>query len=320
MPEDLTLDNITQVEDCFDWYNMKIRENWSPVDTNKYLTDELTDAAVDFISKSVHSQNDEERENFMLFLSYNAPHGPYQATSEYLARFKHIADDKRRTYAAMVSAMDDGVGRVLQSIKDANLEKDTLVVFLSDNGGKAGGPADNFPFRGSKGSLWEGGLHVPFAMKWPDMLPSNMTYTHPVISLDIMATVLALNSIEPNLPLDGVNLVPYLTGEKDGKPHEYLFWGKGDFPDEGAVLHNGLKAMFLNGGHRQNSLPQKWESHAMLYNLTRNKREARNLQAKLNETFQALKDAWRTQWRIEMKGSAFPSNLDETCDPRQADR
>lgn len=306
LPEDLTLDNFTQVSGCFDWYKMKIRENWLPVNTKKYLTDELTDAAVDFITQ--HAQG-RPSQNFMLFLSYNAPHAPYQAPAQYEKRFSHIANKKRKTYAAMVSAMDDGIGKVLQSLRDTNLEDDTLVVFLSDNGGKK--PADNSPFRGTKGSLWEGGLHVPFAMKWPAGLPSNLVYTNPVISLDIMATILALNEIEPRHPLDGVNLVPYLTGIQKGKPHEYLFWGKGMFPDEGAVLHNGLKAMFLNGAEVEGAaLPGQWHSYSMLYNLTQNKNEAKDLQTELNETFQSLKNAWNMQWRNEMKGSSFPSLRD----------
>lgn len=184
-----------------------------------YLTDVLTDEAIGFVER--HRTGP-----FFLYLAYNAPHSPFQALERDLERVAHIADPVRRKYAAMVVAIDRGVGRLLGALRTHGLEKDTLVFFLSDNGGaRRGSNASNAPLRGCKGQLWEGGIHVPFAVRWPGRLPSGKVVHDPVISLDITATIVAqAGGRTPNQSLDGVDLVPYLTGEKAGKPHDTLYW------------------------------------------------------------------------------------------------
>ena len=185
-----------------------------------YLTDDFTDAAVDFIQR--HRQKP-----FFLYLAYNAPHAPDQATPKYLERFPNL-NGKRKIYAAMVSAVDDGVGRVMAELKAQGIDNHTLVFFLSDNGGRAG-VANNGPLRGLKGRTYEGGVRVPFAARWPEHLPSGIEYTHPVSSLDIHATALALAGVADQFAdrTDGVNLIPFVDGTNPNAPHDIIHWRVG---------------------------------------------------------------------------------------------
>ena len=146
------------------------------------------------------------------------------ATDPRLARFAAIKEDARRTYAAMLSAMDEGVGRVLDTLRDCGLEENTLVVFFSDNGGPTMpgttiNASRNDPLRGSKRTTLEGGIRVPFAARWPGRLPAGDVYDHPVIQLDLLPTLLAAAGVEakPDWQLDGVNLLPYWTGRDEAR-------------------------------------------------------------------------------------------------------
>ena len=170
----------------------------------------MSAVAVDFIEKQSR-----ENQNFMLYVAYNAPHTPLQATEKYLLRFPHIKDTKRKTYAAMVSAVDDGVGLVLDALKENDQIENTIIVFLSDNGGADNNASQNTPLRGNKGSVYEGGFRVPFAMQWKGVILANTRYEESVSSLDIMASIVDILDIKtnPKKPLDGVNIIPYLTEE-----------------------------------------------------------------------------------------------------------
>jgi len=221
-PEDLIYQNITEAKKASKgagWYNTKLLENNQRVETDEYLTDELSNAAVKFIER--------EKDNpFFLYLSYNAPHTPLQASQEYLDRNTHIKDEKRRTYAAMVTAVDDGVGQLLAKLKELGIDENTMVFFLSDNGGSPKNASNNAPLRGNKGTYFEGGIHVPFAVRWPGKIPAGVDYQNPVSSLDILATFAGITHapIAKERPLDGVNLMPFITGKDQGLPHEVLFW------------------------------------------------------------------------------------------------
>ncbi|GAB3651508.1 hypothetical protein GCM10028791_20330 [Echinicola sediminis] len=218
LPEKLTLNDISEVNSQYAAYSTKLLKNNSRVELNEYLTDALSREAAEFIERS-------KDDPFFIYLAYNAPHTPLEATEKYLSRFDHIKDKKRKTYAAMVSAMDDGVGQVLDKLEELDINDNTLVFFLSDNGGpEPHNGSDNGPLRGEKGWLWEGGIRVPFAVQWPGTIPAGQTYEHPVISLDIFATAAALADIKPKNELDGKNLVPYLTGNKRKAPHKELYW------------------------------------------------------------------------------------------------
>ncbi len=190
-----------------------------PVDEKEYLTDAFTREAVSFIERR-------RKQSFFLYLAYNAVHRPMQASEKYLARFASITDQTRRTYAAMLSAMDDGIGAVLRKLNETGLEKDTLVFFFSDNGGPAANGSNNNPLRGRKGSMFEGGIRVPFLVKWPRRIPAGAVYRHPVISLDVLPTAVAAagGKLPKDRPLDGVNLLPYLTEKNPKSPHTILFW------------------------------------------------------------------------------------------------
>ena len=222
-PEELVLNDISESKRAFDWYQTRILQNDQRIDIDEYLTDEFSNEAVAFIER-------EKDKPFFLYLAYNAPHGPLQATEEYLSRYPDIADEDRRTYAAMVSAVDDGIGRSLVTLERLGIVENTLIFFLSDNGGAQGKGSSNKPLRGWKSMPFEGGVRVPFAVRWKGTLQAGVDYEKPVSSLDILATINARVQapIESTRPLDGVDLLPYLTGEKKGEPHEVLFWKNWD--------------------------------------------------------------------------------------------
>lgn len=222
--EALTIRDSMRAKNESDSYRTWLLRNHEPEQINKYLTDVFSDEAVGFIERN-------RERPFFLFLAYNAPHTPMQASQEYLRRYPGIKDEKRRTYAAMVSAVDDGVGRVMAALKTAGIDDNTIVVFLSDNGGPTSANAsDNKPLRGFKSDVWEGGWRVPFAMRWPAKLQAGTRFDKPVSSMDIMATIVGLTGapIAPERPLDGVNLMPFLSGENSGTPHDAIYLRKWD--------------------------------------------------------------------------------------------
>lgn len=287
-PEELTLKNTQQAKDESDTYLLWILRDDTPVKTTQYLTDEFSDEAVRFIRKN-------KQQPFFLYLSYNAPHSPLQASERYLARFHHIKNEKRRTYAAMVSAVDDGVGQVLATLREQGVEENTLVVFLSDNGGPTPSNAsNNHPLRGDKGSPWEGGFRVPFAMQWPKSIPKGMVYRKPVMSLDIFATITAEAGVpeNPGRPLDGVNLLPYLTGKNTGTPHEAIYLR---MFDKGAyTVRCGDTKLIIEGTGKE---PE-------LYDLKADIGETKNLAITRKEELAALEKR-RVAWDKELVPPVF---------------
>jgi len=195
-----------------------------PYHEQEYLTDAFGREAVSFIDRHANQP-------FFLYLAFNAVHTPMDADDVRLAKFKNIPPGPRRTYAAMMSAMDDNVGRVLAELKAKNLEKNTLVFFISDNGGPTMpgttiNASRNDPFRGSKRTTLEGGIRVPFFVKWPGHVPAGRVYDEPVIQLDILPTALTAAGVDVSndTKLDGKDLIPYFAGEKPAGPHETLYW------------------------------------------------------------------------------------------------
>ena len=223
-PGDLTINDLTEARRQMDGYVTRIYDNGKRIDTKKYLTEELSDNAVQFIE-------DNSDNPFFIYLSYNAPHTPLQATERDLERNKHIEVEKRRTYAAMVSSMDDGIGLILDKLEEKKITDNTIVIFFSDNGGVEWyNFSDNGVLRGIKGDFFEGGIRVPFTMQWPKKIKPGITYDKPIIALDVFATVASAASAEKYIKndIDGVDLLPYLTGDKFGLPHEYLYWQNPD--------------------------------------------------------------------------------------------
>ncbi len=223
---------------------LPILRNSEPVDEQEYLTDAFGREAVDFIRR--HADHP-----FYLQLTFNAVHTPLQAPAKYQDRFAHIADQRHRSYAAMLSALDDNVGRVLDALHELQLDEQTLVFFVSDNGGPPqGNTSNNAPLRGAKGSVWEGGVRVPFLLRWTGRVPAGTVYEQPVISLDISATAVAVagSSHWNDRQIDGVNLVPYVTGQASGAPHQQLYWR---FGDQWAIRQGNLKLLQTAGSQPQ---------------------------------------------------------------------
>lgn len=288
LPEELTITDSYKAKDEPSSYRTWILRNHEPVKPSKYLTDDFSDAAVEFIEMNRESP-------FFLFLSYNAPHTPLQATEKYLSRFPDIADKKRKTYAAMVSSVDDGVGRVLGKLDELGLAENTLVFFLSDNGGPTTKNASlNTPLRGGKSDVWEGGHRVPFALKWNGQVPAGEKYAEPVSSLDIMATIadLADAPISQQRPLDGVNLVPFLKKETMGKPHEVLYLRKWD--QKRYSIRKGKYKYVIPGG---NGKPQ-------LFNLDKDIAEKNNILFSNKEVATELNKLLR-RWESELMEPRF---------------
>ncbi|NQY37215.1 MAG: sulfatase-like hydrolase/transferase [Alteromonadaceae bacterium] len=285
-PEDLTLNDLADVKYKYDWYRTRLLRNEQRVDTDEYLTDELSHEAVEFIKR-------ESDKPFFLYVAYNAPHTPLQASKKYLDRFPNIKDKKRRTYAAMISAVDDGVGDILATLKAQGIDDNTLVVFLSDNGGARNNASDNGELRGHKNDLFEGGVRVPFAMRWPNKIPAGVDYDQAVSSLDILATIVeqAEVDISKNKPLDGVDLLPFLTNEKSGIPHDILFW-----------RHLKAKSHAVRRG--TDKLVQV-KKETMMFDLDEDRQESKNIAEQQIENKAAMQKSYQV-WQSELQDPAFP--------------
>ncbi|WP_321996564.1 sulfatase-like hydrolase/transferase [Draconibacterium orientale] len=192
-----------------------VRENDEFTTFEGYITDRLGDKAVEFIDRN-------KEKPFFMYWAPNAVHTPLEATDEDLAMFE---GHPRQLLAAMTWALDRAVGSIINKLETEGLLDNTLIFFLSDNGGAHNNQSCNAPLKGFKGNKYEGGHRVPFLVHWPKKLQGNRTYDGLSSSLDIYATSIAVAGVEQD-NLDGVNLIPYLTGEKEGEPHDQLFWRK----------------------------------------------------------------------------------------------
>ncbi len=217
-----------------------IRRDNTPVDEKTYLTDAITREAVSFIDSHATSP-------FFMYVAYNAVHVPQAAPPKYQNRFPDVTDHQRKMMLAMLSAEDDGVGAVLTKLRDLHLEENTLVIFLSDNGGPtAENGSRNSPLRGFKGQVWEGGIRIPFMLQWKGKLPAGKVLTDPIISLDLFPTTLAAAGADPRkeISLDGINLLPYINGDTT-KPHQTLYWR---FSPQWAIRDNNYKLLKTRDG------------------------------------------------------------------------
>ena len=222
-----------------------------------YLTDYWTKEAIKVI------ENNRNRP-FFLYFAHWAVHNPLQALKEDYDSLEEITDHRLRVYAAMVKSLDRSVGKVLEALKKNGLEENTLVMFTSDNGGPGyiGLPEINDPFRGWKISFFEGGIHVPFFIKWPKEIAEARIYKNPVHHMDLAATALAAAGVQAE-GLDGVDLLPHVTNEDNSSPHETLFWRGGHYE---VVLKDGWKLQRMSD-------PEK----TWLFNLNEDPTEQNNL-------------------------------------------
>jgi arylsulfatase A-like enzyme len=191
-----------------------------------YVTDYLSNEAAKAIDAN-------KNRPFFMYLAYNAPHTPLQASKSDYDALSGIENHRLRVYGAMIRSLDRGVGTVLKAVKDAGLEDNTLIIFTSDNGGAnyIGLPDVNKPFRGWKLTFFEGGIRVPLLAKWPAKIAKGTTFPSAAGHVDIFATAAAAAGADlpTDRKMDGVNLVPYITGETQGAPHETMFWRSGAY-------------------------------------------------------------------------------------------
>lgn len=266
----------------------QLMRGWEPVEETEYTTFAFGREAVRFIERQT-----EKTEPFFLYLAFNAVHTPMQAPPEYLERFTAIQDQGRRTYAGMLSAMDDSIGRVLKAVRDAGLEEKTLICFISDNGGpitrNAPNHSRNTPLRGSKGETWEGGIRVPFFLSWKGHLEAGTVYREPVIQMDLTATALALAgaAVDPRWPIDGVNLMPFLTGQHPGAPHSTLCW---EYGTQWAIRKGQWKLTYASD-----------RPTLGLYDLSQDIGEKNNVSASQPDRVQRLRAEWQA-WRTSLGG------------------
>lgn len=287
LPELWTLEDEYAVQSQFEAYNTQLLRNESRVEEQAYLTDALSREAVHYIEQY-------QDKPFCMYLAYNAPHAPLQATEKYLSRFDSIADPKRKIYAAMVSAVDDGVGQILDKLEELDLAENTIIFFLSDNGGpEQKNASDNGILRGGKSDLFEGGIRVPFAMRWPGKIPQGLVYNEAVISLDIFATVVAQvqQALPLAHPLDGVDLIPYILGERSQAPHPFLFWRKFD-PQNYAIRNRTGDKILV------------WNDHNRLFNLEENIREDNTKTQQDSLLAHDLRQAY-VEWNSQMVDPTF---------------
>ena len=250
-------------------------------DDSFYTTDAYADRAVEWWEAN------KDKPKF-LYMPFNAQHAPLQAPQKYLDRFPNITDPKRKLFAAMMTGMDDAIGRVLAKIREQGQEENTLVFFISDNGGPTKSTtSQNGGLRGFKMTTFEGGPRIPFLAQWKGKIPAGQTYDLPVMNLDVLPTALiaAGGTVDEKWKLDGVDLLPYLTGAKAGRPHETMYW---KFSPQWAVRHGDMKLVVSAGGSGK---PE-------LYDLATDRAESNDLAAAQPETvktLQTLYDAWNAE-------------------------
>lgn len=262
-----------------------LQYNGKQLSFNGYMTDVLADAAVDYLDKQKGSGKP-----FMMYLAFNAVHTPMEATKEDMARFE---GHSRQKLAAMTWAVDRGIGKVVDKLKKEGMYENTLIFFLSDNGGAHNNQSSNYPLKGFKGNKYEGGIRVPFFITMGGKYKG--TFDGLSSSLDIFSTSIAAAGIDKESlknPIDGVDLIPYISGEMSGNPHDILFWRK---EKSSAVRMGDYKLISLEG------LGQR------LYNLNDNLGEDNDLRKINPELCKEMTDKYK-EWE---KGIITPMLWDE---------
>ena len=265
---------------------MPLIHNDKPVEWKQYLTRELTDAGLNFLDKYTSQKVSGQRKPFFLFMSYNAPHLDLEAPEESIAKFPEnkmtiipgVKPKARSIYGAMVYEMDEGIGRLLDKVDALGIAENTIIWFLSDNGGMKR-TSDNRPLKGAKGSSYEGGIRVPLLVKWPGKTPVGVVMDKPVTSLDIGATAIAMAGGDPVAAgLHGKDVRPYMTGQSANAPHDVLYWHTGKSSTENGVIREGDYKLIFKGDKKE----------IELYNLKEDLGEATNIASSHPERVQAM--------------------------------
>lgn len=278
-----------------------------------YLADYLTDRAVDFIERH-------KAEPFFLYVPHFAVHSPHHAKSEMIARFKDkpgVGGHNSAIYAAMITSLDESVGRIVAKLDETGLSENTLVIFSSDNGGvggyeatgveKASSITDNAPLRGGKGMLYEGGTRVPYIFRWPSKITAGTTCAEPILSVDLYPTLLELAGVKPDpaYPLDGVSYVPCLaSGGQKKLERDAIFWHFPGYLGAGADSWRTMPVGAIRMGDYK-LLEFFEDNHVELYNLRDDLGQHRDLAASQPELAEKLKQRLH-QWRAEI-GAPMPT-------------
>lgn len=285
-----------------------IMDGRKPGKLDGYLTDALADRAVDFIKRQQKAGTP-----WFTYLAFNAAHTPMNAREDKLQQFAGITDPQRRSYAAIVSCLDDDVGRVLAAVREAGAEENTLIFFLSDNGGPLPGHAgyngsQNTPLRGSKLEVWEGGVRVPFFIQWKGRLPAGRVIDGMISSMDIAATAVSIAGadLKAGKPLDGFDLMPLLDGRPEAQRHDVLFF---EFGSERAVRMENLKWVSIparkpsKGAKDKPSAMELLQSGEGLFDLQKDLGETHDLSREQPERLKMLQDAY-TRWSVDIQTEA----------------
>ena len=268
-----------------------IRRNHRIIDEQGYLTDRIADESIRFLEE--HSSRP-----LFLYVPFSAPHVPYQAQARYYDRYPEIEDETRRVYRAMIKNLDDAVGRIIEKVGELGLERDTLIIFASDNGGALHtGATDNAPLKGGKFTNFEGGLNIPFVLRWEGVIPEGSRYHRPVSLMDVFATATAAASVP--LPADrrydGVDLLPFLLENAADQPDRALFWRS----LYNKAVRRGDWKLILNERSGQ----------ILLYNLRHDRGEKVNLAPRFPEIVEELLNQLR-RWEQPLQPPSWPRVMD----------
>lgn len=270
-----------------------ILDNNTPTKEEGYVTDRFGDAACKFIREN-------KGEPFYLFVSFTTPHAPLQPKPEDLKRLEHISGKQRKNYAGLVISLDDNVGKILQEIDKAGIKDNTIVIYTNDNGGQTMTGADNFPLKGKKGSLWEGGVRVPFSVRWPGKIKPGSVVDEPVISLDILPTVVeaAGEKTPDSWKLDGRSFLPLATGAKDSLPERTLHWRQGG--SQGPITIREGKWKLIHNRNEADAKPE-------LYDLSNDIGETKDLSSEHPEIVKQLSVKMKL-WESQMTEPLWGGN------------
>lgn len=288
----------------FDLAGSDLKRDGEFIDEQRFRVDVQTDAGLSFIRRN-------KSQPFFLYLAYYAPHVPLEAPEKYLDRFPGDMPERRRTGLAMINAVDEGVGRIMKLLRDEGISDETLIMFTSDNGAPLGAhagkvmadilPVDkpgaawdgsrNDPLAGEKGMLAEGGIRVPMIWSWPSRLPAGKTVSDPVVSLDMTASALAAARIDDRSGLDGLDLVPYLSGNVTELAKRDLYWR---FWNQAAIRSGDWKYIVTGSGRE------------LLFNLRRDKEERHDQLSENREPATAMR-AKLKRWADQLRPPGLPS-------------
>lgn len=258
---------------------------------DRFVDEAIAREAADFVTRH-------RREPWFLYVAFLTPHQPLDVPADADAAFAHLKDPERRRCAAMMTLLDGAIGRILTTLRETGQEERTLIAFVSDNAAPPKNGSRNTPLRGHKGTLWEGGLRVPFLLQWKSTLPAGEVVHAPVTTLDLLPTALAATGIASGATFDGVNLLPFLRGDTSQPPHAMLFWRYGD---QMAVRHGDWKLVRTADAEKSTALAPR------LFNLRVDPGEHHDryaTQPKIAHDLQSQWDRWnrrniRARWSAD---------------------